>query len=36
VTIRDDVAEVLELPKEAVHVTLTQKARGGITIRSAA
>jgi 7-cyano-7-deazaguanine reductase len=34
VTIRDDVAEVLELPKERVHVTLTQKARGGITIRT--
>jgi 7-cyano-7-deazaguanine reductase len=34
VTIRDDVAEVLELPKDAVHVTLTQKPRGGITIRS--
>ena len=34
VTIRDDVAEALELPKDAVHVTLTQKPRGGITIRS--
>jgi len=34
VTIRDDVAEALELPKERVQVTLTQKARGGITIRS--
>src|SRR5213593_2912982 len=34
VTIRDDVAEALELPKDAVHVALTQKARGGITIRS--
>ena len=35
VTIRDDVAEALELPKDAVRVTLTQKARGGITITSA-
>jgi 7-cyano-7-deazaguanine reductase len=34
VTIRDDVAAALELPKERVQVTLTQKARGGITIRS--
>jgi 7-cyano-7-deazaguanine reductase len=34
VTIRDDVAEALELPKDSVQVTLTQKARGGITIRS--
>jgi 7-cyano-7-deazaguanine reductase len=34
VTIRDDVADALELPKERVQVTLTQKARGGITIRS--
>ena len=34
VTIRDDVATALELPKERVQVTLTQKARGGITIRS--
>ena len=34
VTIRDDIAEALELPKDRVQVTLTQKARGGITIRS--
>ena len=34
VTIRDDVAEALELPKDAVLVRLTQKARGGITIVS--
>jgi 7-cyano-7-deazaguanine reductase len=34
VTIRDDVADALELPKDRVQVTLTQKARGGITIRS--
>lgn len=34
VKIRDDVAEALELPKQRVQVTLTQKARGGITIRS--
>jgi 7-cyano-7-deazaguanine reductase len=32
VKIRDDVAEVLELPPEKVRVTLKQKARGGITI----
>lgn len=32
VKIRDDVAEVLELPSERVRVTLVQKARGGITI----
>jgi 7-cyano-7-deazaguanine reductase len=32
VTIRDDVAEVLELPRDKVSVTLKQKARGGITI----
>ena len=32
VRIRDDVAEALELPREQVHVTLKQKARGGITI----
>jgi 7-cyano-7-deazaguanine reductase len=32
VTIRDDVAAALELEQEAVAVTLTQKARGGITI----
>ena len=32
VKIRDDVGAVLELPSEKVHVTLRQKARGGITI----
>ena len=32
VKIRDDVAEVLELPSDKVRVTLEQKARGGITI----
>ena len=32
VRIRDDVAEVLELPADRVHVTLRQKARGGISI----
>ena len=32
VKIRDDVAEVLELPTDKVRVTLKQKARGGITI----
>ncbi len=32
VKIRDDVAEALELPPDKVRVTLTQKARGGITI----
>ena len=32
VKIRDDVAEALELHREKVTVTLTQKARGGITI----
>jgi 7-cyano-7-deazaguanine reductase len=32
VRIRDDVAEALELPHDRVHVTLEQKARGGITI----
>jgi 7-cyano-7-deazaguanine reductase len=34
VRIRDDVAATLELPTEKVHVSLTQKARGGITIRA--
>ena len=34
VTIRDDIAEALELSKDRVQVTLTQKARGGITIRA--
>jgi 7-cyano-7-deazaguanine reductase len=32
VRIRDDVAGVLELSAEKVHVTLRQKSRGGITI----
>ncbi len=32
VTIRDDVAEALELPQDRVKVTLRQKARGGISI----
>ena len=32
VQIRDDVAAALELDATAVHVTLRQKARGGITI----
>jgi 7-cyano-7-deazaguanine reductase len=32
VRIRDDAAQALELPPERVHVTLRQKARGGITI----
>ncbi|HEY2936662.1 MAG TPA: preQ(1) synthase [Gaiellaceae bacterium] len=32
VRIRDDVAEVLELPPEKVRVTLKQKSRGGIAI----
>jgi 7-cyano-7-deazaguanine reductase len=32
VRIRDDIAEVLEVPPDAVSVTLRQKARGGITI----
>jgi len=36
VRIRDDVAEALELPHENVHVTLEQKARGGITITASA
>jgi 7-cyano-7-deazaguanine reductase len=36
VRIRDDVAAVLELPHERVHVTLEQKARGGITITASA
>jgi 7-cyano-7-deazaguanine reductase len=35
VRIRDDVAEALELPAEKVRVTLSQKARGGITITAA-
>jgi 7-cyano-7-deazaguanine reductase len=32
VRIRDDAAAALELASERVHVTLVQKARGGITI----
>ena len=32
VTIRDDVAETLEIPADKARVTLRQKARGGITI----
>jgi 7-cyano-7-deazaguanine reductase len=36
VKIRDDVAEALELDKDAVQVTLEQKARGGITITATA
>ena len=32
VRIRDDAAQALDLPPEKVHVTLRQKARGGITI----
>jgi 7-cyano-7-deazaguanine reductase len=36
VRIRDDVAEALELPPGRVHVTLEQKARGGITITASA
>jgi 7-cyano-7-deazaguanine reductase len=32
VQIRDDVAAALELTADRVHVTLRQKARGGITI----
>jgi 7-cyano-7-deazaguanine reductase len=35
VRIRDDVAGALELRNEKVHVTLRQKARGGITIVAA-
>ncbi|MCP9487006.1 MAG: hypothetical protein MSC30_14225 [Gaiellaceae bacterium MAG52_C11] len=32
VRIRDDIAEVLEIPHDKVRVTLKQKVRGGITI----
>jgi 7-cyano-7-deazaguanine reductase len=32
VRIRDEVAEALRLDRDRVHVTLRQKARGGITI----
>jgi 7-cyano-7-deazaguanine reductase len=35
VQIRDDVAAALELGQASVHVTLRQKARGGITITAA-
>ena len=34
--IRDDVAEALGLDADGVHVRLTQKARGGITITATA
>ncbi len=34
VQIRDEVAAALELDCGAVHVTLVQKARGGITIKA--
>ena len=36
VQIRDDVAAALELDAAAVHVTLVQKPRGGITITARA
>jgi 7-cyano-7-deazaguanine reductase len=36
VQIRDDVAAVLELERPEVHVTLVQKARGGISITATA
>ena len=36
VRIRDEVAAALELDPAAVHVTLRQKARGGITITASA
>jgi 7-cyano-7-deazaguanine reductase len=36
VRIRDDVAAALEVEADAVHVTLRQKARGGITITATA
>ena len=36
VRIRDDVATALEVDPDAVHVTLRQKARGGITITATA
>jgi 7-cyano-7-deazaguanine reductase len=35
VRIRDDAAQALELPADKVHVTLRQKARGGIAIVAA-
>jgi 7-cyano-7-deazaguanine reductase len=36
VQIRDEAAAALELPQDAVRVTLRQKARGGITITAVA
>src|SRR5215831_1315022 len=36
VRIRDDVAGTLDLERTRVHVTLQQKARGGITITASA
>jgi 7-cyano-7-deazaguanine reductase len=36
VRIKDDVAAALEVDRDAVTVTLTQKARGGITITATA
>jgi 7-cyano-7-deazaguanine reductase len=36
VRIRDDVAEALDVGTDAVRITLTQKARGGITITATA
>jgi 7-cyano-7-deazaguanine reductase len=36
VKIRDDVAAALDVPPDRVRVTLTQKARGGITIAATA
>ncbi|MCY4087468.1 MAG: 7-cyano-7-deazaguanine reductase [Actinomycetia bacterium] len=36
VRIRDDVADVLDLGRDNVRVTLVQKARGGISIRAVA
>ena len=36
VQIRDEVAAALELDERSVHVTLRQKARGGITITASA
>ena len=36
VKIRDDAADVLDLEREKVQVTLVQKARGGISIRAVA
>lgn len=36
VEIRDDICEALQLDRSRVHVTLRQKARGGITISASA